>query len=524
MNSDPSSCGNTAPNGLILLQAFINSALCIENYKSSKFDLLLKQLHKDINEEPNPLILSRWLQSFTLCVSSFDDCKHTDIIGLLLSIKWYTYELYDDYADFVENLVSAQSTYSIKVISLLLQQLKECIVLEDGDDKSNRALDLVMNILEITPTAVSNVIQLVKSSYPNNFDPLKVHLKFIRSMFELTEKYIVLKPHVLELVMIKVLQLDVEIQVKIEELDDDDIELVEQYMETEEEELFDMEHILSSDLTMTNMQDRIEEGSDACRVVLHSLIKLDKLMIAIFDYIQQSSSDEVFFKHILQIFERTVLRTFKSRYIQFVLFKFTSYNPEYHNMFLSHLLAIPFKKSVPIAVKLNSIAYLSSFMARAKFLKDRQVYEAYALLISWCERYIDECQDNYIDYEKHLLFYSISQTLFYVFCFRHKLFLKQNMLKVSMERIIFSRLNPLYVCLDSIVDEFARLASDSNFVYCYSLIEKNARESMREKVEKNNADDRFSQKLLEAFFPFDPYKLFSSKSYIAQDLYVNWGE
>src|SRR5690606_30164488 len=80
-----------------------------------------------------------------------------------------------------------------------------------------------------------------------------------------------------------------------------------------------------------------------------------------------------------------------------------------------------------------------------------------------------------------------------------------------MERAITSRFNPLKVCSQDVVEQFAEIAHYLDFMYCYSIIEKNNRTVI----------DRYRMEQLDAYFPFDPYKLKKSKRWV-EDVYVPW--
>lgn len=137
----------------------------------------------------------------------------------------------------------------------------------------------------------------------------------------------------------------------------------------------------------------------------------------------------------------------------------------------------------------------------------------------------------------------------------------------SLQRAVTSRLNPLKYCSANVVKQFARIAQHTGFLYCYSIIEANnrsvrgnrsnpvSRSTSLNRIQLENSgsatpmsqdgSDRGTPRpetqksadqdakgrtaavttasVLESFFPFDPYKLESSASFI-EPLYREWSE
>ena len=135
----------------------------------------------------------------------------------------------------------------------------------------------------------------------------------------------------------------------------------------------------------------------------------------------------------------------------------------------------------------------------------------------------------------------------------------------SLQRAVTSRLNPLKYCSANVVKQFARIAQHTGFLYCYSIIEANNRsvrgnrsnpvsrstslsrlqldgsgsatpmsqdgsdrgtprpEEQEQRAKTPAAAAVTTASVLESFFPFDPYKLESSASFI-EPLYREWSE
>jgi len=119
-----------------------------------------------------------------------------------------------------------------------------------------------------------------------------------------------------------------------------------------------------------------------------------------------------------------------------------------------------------------------------------------------------------------------------------------------LPRLIASPLNPLKICSTNVVKQFAHIAQATGFVYCYGIIESNRRAEWSSSLSSpmatpvapskrpgflspvkgsssaplvilpQSSDDASD---LNSFFPFDPYKLPLSNSYIV-GVYREWSE
>lgn len=118
----------------------------------------------------------------------------------------------------------------------------------------------------------------------------------------------------------------------------------------------------------------------------------------------------------------------------------------------------------------------------------------------------------FCDVALHGPFYSACQAVFYTFVFRHKQLLSGNLKEglrylqsLNFERIVMSQLNPLKICLPSVVNFFAAITNKYQLVFCYTIIERNNRQMLP--VIRNTAGGDSVQTCtnpLDTFFPFDP--------------------
>ena len=84
----------------------------------------------------------------------------------------------------------------------------------------------------------------------------------------------------------------------------------------------------------------------------------------------------------------------------------------------------------------------------------------------------------------------------------------------------------MQVCSPNVVQQFARVAQHVGFVYCFSILEANRRSDSKDRHGNIPAISSITTKQsfdadLTTFFPFDPYRLPRSSSYI-ESIYREW--
>ncbi|KAJ3980642.1 RNA polymerase I-specific transcription initiation factor RRN3 [Lentinula detonsa] len=291
------------------------------------------------------------------------------------------------------------------------------------------------------------------------------------------------------------------------------------------------------------------------------------------------------FHALLSIFDRTILRTFKSRYTQFLLFWYTSLDPEFSDIFQGMLvdraLFQPAEHEsgggnvaqTPIVTRAAAASYIGSFVSRAKFVDRAGARRVVGVLCEFLKAHLDGVEStlkistspsnstrtanavvdalNVIG-DQNTVFYAVAQAFFLIFCFRWRDLLedgegeegsdligvkntktpgagKKWMKQLDVaQRVVNSVLNPLKVCSPNVANQFARVAHATDFIYCFTILESNRRS------DASSCDGPAHQISLSAlthglhltselntFFPFDPYKLPKSGVYI-QKVYRDW--
>merc|ERR1712113_242693 len=84
---------------------------------------------------------------------------------------------------------------------------------------------------------------------------------------------------------------------------------------------------------------------------------------------------------------------------------------------------------------------------------------------------------------------------------------------LNFQRIITGKLNPLRVCMPIVVKTFASASRMHQLAFCDTIIERNNRCSLPASSSKFDLDG--TKKIhLESYFPFDPYLLPGSSSFV----------
>lgn len=175
------------------------------------------------------------------------------------------------------------------------------------------------------------------------------------------------------------------------------------------------------------------------------------------------------FMMLLSIFDRTIIRTFKSRYTQFLVFWYSSLDPEFTDLFQGLLVSKAlFEHTQPVVTRAAAASYIASFVSRAQFVDGDSAKRVVALLCDFLDNHLDMCatKGEVIDPNaaQHTLFYAIAQAVFLIFCFRWRDLQVNDEIDMDdlgidttsgkkwipeldvMQRVVTSILNPLKVC------------------------------------------------------------------------------
>lgn len=422
-------------------------------------------------------------------------------------------------------------------------------------------------LLQLIPSASGVVSPILAAAFPHSADSTKTHVSYVQNLLKIIEYAPELRSDILVLITERLVKIDLQVQEDLENLEEEvDKGLIEDVSKIETtheglDELSGMED--EDDDESTNSDEDLDEEAQRKRDVKANIDKVDAILDILFAYYQpfftsrKLEEKETTLELLLSHFATIILPTYHSRYTQFLLFHFAQTTPALIDHFAGTCVAIASDKNQPAIIRRSAAAYLGSFVARGKHVPSEVVQDVFVIigrqLHGLLTEYEPTCRGP--DLRRYANFYALVQALLYIFCFRWRdLTVDSNSyidsdsdpgaafedkpptwspgVKETLHRTIHSPLNPLKVCSPAIVAEFANIAHRHGLIYVYSRIETNKRLRLshftgsssdripgRETALSVKNDESYHQ--LDAYFPFDPYRLPRSKKWIEGD-YVEW--
>ncbi|KAL8370696.1 hypothetical protein RB595_000859 [Gaeumannomyces hyphopodioides] len=476
------------------------------------------------------------------------------------------------YTQFLAGLISAQGTTLEMVLSMITEKFKDYresawsvpdfpkVSVELAYDRLHGALAY---ILRLFPAARAVLCNLLAKHFPYLEESKRAHTSYVDNLLRLRRYAPDLGQDIMELIIDRLVKIDVQVQFDLEDMDDDvtaaivlqlDSAKTNDALDPTDSDDSDAESIASDDSDFDAEANRIESGATTIQ-------KLDAVMDTLFElykpkFVQPKSDDaKECLADMISDFVNLILPTYKSRHTQFLVFHFSQYAPELMDLFVGTLFNLAFESNRPMALRQSATAYLASYVARGGLVPAEIVQNVVNLLCHHIDgqmrSHMEGCRGPDLRRYKHL--YCLVQALLYIFCFRWRelvtwapdivdqedlsSYLGHDLewipgFRESMSRMIHSRFNPLKVCSPAIVNEFADVARHLKFMYVYPLLESNKRVHLSQFVSgdystggalRDTCSDPYDEKALqlEAYFPFDPYQLPISKRWINED-YVKW--
>lgn len=572
--------------------AYVNKAIREKlNGHSKEFDDLVDQFspNKSTLAPTIPSLQLRiWLLALSHVLSRLER-RHAPLVEAIVRLPWSAMDavFVKSYTEFIGMLISARPEYLLLVLNRIAMGftyqsgvLAATSNLEGSTPLTRRVIydrqhALLEHLLNLVPTLPSSLAPLLVRNFPHKRQPQAAHVAYIRNLLRVTEYCGELSERILGLIVDRALMVDVEIQVELEELEDAepmDGELFEfdpfdtivgQEGDSSDDEDEDVDDGLS-DLSSDASSDSDAEDTPTDMRHIHDMVsKLDAILKLVFDHFNKLHSSmptvlvpssptlhpttthdrdpqshephnllAIQFHTLLAIFDRSILRTFKSRYTQFLLFWYASLHPEFSDLFLGLLVdkALFGSASASGVERAAASSYIGSFVSRAQFIDREGAQRAVKVLCAFLGAHLDAIEAGNADSNNHSVFYAVVQSVFLVFCFRWRDLQEEpdeqtvgRKIWISelgvVQRVITSDLNPLKVCSQNVVHQFARIAQATDFTYCFSILEANKRAPYP--VFAGVTPDSAGPQELHTFFPFDPFKLPRSGEYI-QGVYREW--
>ncbi|RHZ85649.1 hypothetical protein Glove_63g33 [Diversispora epigaea] len=486
-----------------------------------------------------------WVLAFSRATQMLD-CSCRALVNILLKIDWVCHDnnLVVIYVMFLANLITSHSDYIDDILNMLVKHFvlrvdKDGTIPDDLEFIHGRVHYALKNVLPVVPSGEEELIKIIFRNFPYKKDSLVVHVTYLKNILQMLEYLPALQTQVLELIFERLTDLDTEVQGKMEEIESFEDSSSQYDISLHSETSSTVSSLRSkgrsyvsissrSSITEDHSDDDISSSSSPCIVVLdvrHLIEKLDCMLKLLLDYLKwffdnsTNEQQEELFDTLMTIFEKIVLLTFKSRYTQFLIFWYVSLKKSYVQPFLAQLLHKLLADKEPPIIREVASQYVASYIGRAAYLSTDDIRLCVRALLKWAEKYLD-CYERLVLLPKpkqHKIFYTIVQCLMYIFCFRWKDFrdVTDGMPHwwpdiMRLQRIIKSKFAPLQVCSGEIVKMFIRITEALQFMNCKEVLgDRIYRDSKKEFLDMNE------------YFPFDPFRLKTSRSYISS-IYQDW--
>ncbi|KAJ6262699.1 hypothetical protein Dda_1255 [Drechslerella dactyloides] len=569
--------------GHALRGKIISSALEDQNKtggKSPLFDDLRRKFTVRASDPtaPDASELDQTLQHLTLVLSQLD--RHcAPLIGDIIHMNWAgrPSSFQRTYMAFLLHILSAYPRHIPKAVQMLVRHLtyetakdmqRSGTVLNSRHDLFATVHKMLLTILGLAPTTYTALFAALSTAFPFKGQK-KIHqTTYIDNLLKIMEYAPAAKTKILGLIFEKMIQLDVEIQINLDDLDEGEGEELDQQLrdsfgqkpgqnpsdsgigeDDEEAEESDSD----DDSDDEDEDDPNNSEPRTLEMIQETVDKLDAMLNMVFVYyskclpydsIKEPTQEDIeVFELLLHFFDSIILTTFKSQYVQFIVFWAAQKSPVFMDLFLGMLVERAMDNTKPQVARQAAAAYIASFVARAKLLERDAVRSVVHMLCMWLEKFLRdrevECTNP--DVRKFGGFYAVTQAVLYIFCFRWRN-LNGKASAASdeetvrhpaadpqawapglevIERIIASKFNPLKVCSPSVVTQFADVANHFHLVYCFSIMERNKRGNMSHGGSAVSAAGHPEATQLETYFPFDPFKLSTTRKWV-DPLYVQW--
>ena len=438
-------------------------------------------------------------------------------------------------------------------------RLPDCPIV-NREQLSSRIHVALKFLLRLIPSASSVLSPILSSKFPSSEDTKKIHTTYIGNLIQITEYAPELKSDIFALITDRLVKIDVQMQVDLDDLDDEVAAAIVQALSlkpSNREEEADGEDS-DSDADSVTSDESLDIESKRIKEVQDNVEKMDVILDLLFTIYGPSFSDPnsaeaaSMFETLLSHFTNIILPTYHSRHTQFLLFHFAQTAEHLIDHFAGTCVQLAFQAGRPAVLRQSSASYLASFVARGAKVQPHVIRTVFELIGNNLDhiRAENELSCRGPDLQRYGTFYAMTQALLYIFCFRWRdllasgevldeddpsSFINQDLnwapgIKDTFHRTLYSKLNPLKICSPPIVAEFAKIARHLGFMYVYPVIEKNKRIRLSQFAsgqgsgglrDSGNGRNDESWHQLDAYFPFDPYQLPISKRWIEAD-YLQW--
>ena len=309
-------------------------------------------------------------------------------------------------------------------------------------ERGDRIHKTLQGLVRLAPTGQAELHPVLEACFPHKRFSKGILSEYVAQILLVTEYLPSMQESVLDLVVSRCLEIDVEIVIE----DTGEVRIQEEYTGETEEGMFHMdgEEQVSPEQRVVN--GKIVSGGGKPRsgsvnnertqripqAVTEMADKLDSILVVLIRYIDRqmvvgSDKQDRLLHHLLSVFERQVLFTYRSKFVQFVYFYVAQSSEKFAAGFCERLVRVFLEANgsgfgqhssfpstdagfgPPAAsggrgvggaehalgssgmsnMKVQSaVLYLASYLARARFISRQSVYAVLQELILWSDRYV----------------------------------------------------------------------------------------------------------------------------------------
>ena len=225
-----------------------------------------------------------------------------------------------------------------------------------------------MGIVSIAPTAESELFPILSAYFPHKRFDVIVQRQYTQQILRVCEYIPTLRSETLDLILSRCLEIDVEIVIE----DSGDVKIQPEY-DHDGDELFQL------DEDDSKLQGRLasRQPSGGHRIpaeVVEMADKLDAMLVLVIAHLDKimNTGDAVaiqkLFLELLSVFEKRILTTHRSKFVQFIVFYVASKDARFGGAFADRLLRLFVDETEPLILRQSAVMYLASYISRATFL------------------------------------------------------------------------------------------------------------------------------------------------------------
>jgi len=349
------------------VQELVSIALKLqEQGQATCYKLLVNAL-----QQPHGVDQWKYWKVLSTCVASIKP-TFVELVEVIFSFDWSRNNetTIAAYVDFLVHLNSAQPVFLIRTLETFVRNFlpkvgpNARINVAHTERICNYIHTGLKKILWIIPAASSKLWPLLQEFFPHRVIHIDMQQLYLKNLLCIMDYCPTLRERIIQMIIDKMIQIDVEI--KLDELPDDDVE-------TKEPQIFDVE--------VEERQVEIEEMAN----------KLDVMMDIFLDYLSKRSSSEIdeFYHILVKCFDRIIIQTHKSKYTQFILFFLCNMKPSFCEQFLTYLCNKMIDSNESLHIRQACAAYIGSFLGRSGYVSVTLLKEVLTALIRWIHCYLD---------------------------------------------------------------------------------------------------------------------------------------